>query len=49
MDEQKSWLSYLTFGYLGPSQDRIALPGFAPLSHGPGLYRIHEPVNAAVE
>lgn len=49
VEERTSWLSYLTFGRLGRNQERAVIPAFATESSGPGLYRIHEPVNAAVE
>lgn len=48
--ERKGWLSYLSLGYLGKEDTTTQItPSFAALPEGPGLYRIHEPINAAVE
>lgn len=47
--ERKGWLSYLSLGYLGKEDTTIQITPFTALPEGPGLYRIHEPINAAVE
>lgn len=43
-------LSYLGLGSLGKEETATQItPSLMTLPEGPGLHRIHEPVNAAVE
>ncbi|MCJ1465148.1 hypothetical protein MMC07_003764 [Pseudocyphellaria aurata] len=49
VEERASWLSYLTFGRLGASQENAVIPPFTPEFNGPGLHKVHDPVNAIAD